>query len=211
MNHEVLFTPYVTVEVAESGEIVGATVDWSDTLRNDYQDGREVWTEGDDIEPPTAKAASNYLDNKVVRERVLAALQPGAATTAITSLIKDVLLSPDERSAEEQLADIATLLGVERPSASTEGAMVIAYAGEAGESFDNQLDRMKGYGVTITRVDGSEVEAVLVGSDPDAGFYGTVRYLPVEDGDYPSAEEIASDAALQKRIVSEVVRRVEVS
>jgi len=82
-NHEVLFTPFVTIEVDSTGKVVDVSVDWSDTLQNVYTvDGDEVWIQHGGPAPESAEVACTYLDDKAVRDRVLAALRPEVTTTA---------------------------------------------------------------------------------------------------------------------------------
>ena len=54
--------------------------------------------------------------------------------------------------------------------------MRIEFHGEAGESFDNAVNRMEHFIVQLTTEAGETFDAELLGSDPDAGWHGTVKY-----------------------------------
>lgn len=121
------------------------------------------------------------------------------------NLVADIVAG-DNGEALARFVRLANLgLQVERDQ------MVISFVGEAWEAYQNALDGMKNYGVTITRLDGSEVEAVLLGGGQDDNHDdgATIRYWPVLDGDYLDVPEILREHASE--IVTEVVRRVEVS
>lgn len=103
--------------------------------------------------------------------------------------------------------ELVAMLDRARAAVSAGEGMVIEYLGEAYESFQNAVDAMQGYGVTIVRADGSSVEAVLMGSDHDAEDGATVLYLP----DAGRFDYDVSQAPPGTEVVSEVVARIVVT
>jgi len=152
MNHDVLFTPYVTVEVTPEGEIVGVTLNWSDTLRNDYQDGLEVWTEGDDIVPPTTFAASAYVDDPALRDRVLAALQP---TNPIVERLKADLAYHQEE-AERITREVLDIDTAEDEAYTIEADTEESYHSGRAAAMQDAIDLLEGREVKLY----SETESV---------------------------------------------------
>lgn len=61
----------------------------------------------------------------------------------------------------------------------------IAFHGEAFETFQNIVDKMDGYGVTVTTQAGETIEAVLIGADRTSEWGDTVVIVRAEDGDWP--------------------------
>ena len=85
--------------------------------------------------------------------------------------------------------------------------MNISYCDEAYESFQQAVDAMKGYGVTIT-VDGEEFNAVLVGADrrPENNDGASIAFIPVG-----LTEEYEISAWPASAIRYAVVDKIEVS
>ncbi len=53
--------------------------------------------------------------------------------------------------------------------------MILEFAGEAYETFQDALHKMEGYGVTITPLEGDAFDAELIGPVPDAEWGDTVK------------------------------------
>jgi hypothetical protein len=79
--------------------------------------------------------------------------------------------------------------------------MSISFAGEAYESFQSALDRMRGYGVTITTQNGEVFDAVLVGADGEAEMGDTVLSHEVKNGEDFNAVESYTTPPRSDRVV----------
>jgi len=84
-----------------------------------------------------------------------------------------------------------------------DGDMVIEYQGEAYESFQQALDAMPGYGVTITLPTGESFDAILLGADNDAEDGATVRFIRAVDDEYDASRypPEAVESAVTSRII----------
>jgi hypothetical protein len=68
--------------------------------------------------------------------------------------------------------------------------VIIEFAGEAYESFQQALEKMVGYGVTITPLeDGEPFEAVLIGPSRTSEWGDAVEYREV-DNDFNARGDI---------------------
>jgi hypothetical protein len=69
---------------------------------------------------------------------------------------------------------------------------VLSFEGDASDSLENFVNAMKGYGVTLTLEDDSEVEAVLLGLvyDDESQRQLTRFYRTTDSNDFPSVDEI---------------------
>jgi hypothetical protein len=61
--------------------------------------------------------------------------------------------------------------------------MQISFADDAYETFQILLQRMQGFGVTVTTLDGNEISGVLVGPDLQHEWGDAVLIHPVAEGD----------------------------
>lgn len=82
----------------------------------------------------------------------------------------------------------------------------IGFDGEAHDSLMSMIDQMRGYGATLYLDDGTEVEAVLMGSTYDAGTERLLTCFYRADGDWPSADDVPAD-----RIEQAFAKRIQVS
>lgn len=62
--------------------------------------------------------------------------------------------------------------------------MKISFEGEAYEGFQTALDRMYGYGVSITTQAGETFDAVLIGADSNSEWGDAVLSHEVKDDNY---------------------------
>jgi hypothetical protein len=81
--------------------------------------------------------------------------------------------------------------------------MLIGFDGEAHEDYQDAVDRLEGYGVTLTLLSGVEVEATLVGADMTADDAATILYVEAIDGDYVSLQEIKK-GQVQRAVVTKI-------
>jgi hypothetical protein len=81
--------------------------------------------------------------------------------------------------------------------------MLIGFDGEAREAYQDAVDRLEGYGVTLTLLSGVEVEATLVGADMTADDAATILYVEAIDGDYVSLQEIKK-GQVQRAVVTKI-------
>lgn len=59
----------------------------------------------------------------------------------------------------------------------------ISFAGEAYETFQTFLQKMAGFGVTITTLDGEEIQGILVGPVLNDEWGDCVAIYPVPEGE----------------------------